>query len=1051
MPAVAMDAPSNNVAPTDVKRTSVDSKASGDGVRNRSQRSNKGAGAASKEPTNVGDMLAGPGAGKTPDPKTSRFQSRMTNDGGDVPKSNMPTASTTSSMFRGGGADSQRPSAVSRISQKKAPAGPTIGVRVASAIVENKYFVTITTLLTIYALTGDDCRLMWTNSPADKWFDVLTIACLVVFTVEIFLSVKGKEDYFMGFFFILDVISTATLILDLSAVATAMAGGGEDGDSLRSGRTARIGAKAGRIVRVIRLVRILKLYKALYEARQRQKAKQEAELRGEEPDDADWDEEDIEEQSKEKEKNNESRVGKKLSDMTTRRVIILVLTMLLVFPLLKADAVNQLTTSGWYGADNVLQNYEKFLKSPEALNNLTFSRADREATHSFQDYEHSLLNYVFYHNWYARRGYCEDREGSCANIYYSHLFWIGIMGPESEEADITKNANLAKITQASVDNYLSKRKAGDKEDMYSYGDAPPEATKLLTSAWHTKCPVVTKTGTKIRHGVSLISQTEVANGYPVSCPEDIRVGERGKFYSKMVTQDRWKSKWQIVYYFDLRPFVRTDAMFNLCVTGFICIVLCSAALLFTNDANKLVLNPVENMIKRVEAIRRDPLVAMKMADEEFKKELIAEQRAKRARLQCTDIAECKKMFARAGTEPMETVILEKTIIKLGSLLALGFGEAGAAIVSHNMKGGDSAGVNAMIPGRSVNCLLGLARIKNFSTANEVLKGSIMMFANQVAEIVHGVCNEYHGAPNKNNGDSFLLVWRMSEEDFDNGKHRLNEAMFTSRMAELACVSFSRVIGSLHHSKLLADYRVHPGLQQRLGSQTRVNMSFGLHSGWAIEGAVGSEFKIDASYLSPNVSICNGIEKATSIYGVPFIVAESVFEQLGKKMQDRLRLIDRVVLTGSTEPMKIFSMDLNVMSVEIGPMPMKIVWNPRQRFKARQYLESEKQHKLKEDLDTSTLFDLDPNIVAMRALYTVGFRENFAMGYQNYSQGEWPVARRMLITTQTMLGSDGNGPSIEDGPSTALLKYMEQHQFQAPKEWVPPGARDLNHTTGITSI
>jgi len=30
------------------------------------------------------------------------------------------------------------------------------------------------------------------------------------------------------------------------------------------------------------------------------------------------------------------------------------------------------------------------------------------------------------------------------------------------------------------------------------------------------------------------------------------------------------------------------------------------------------------------------------------------------------------------------------------------------------------------------------------------------------------------------------------------------------------------------------------------------MGFGLHFGWAIEGSIGSEYKIDASYLSPNV-------------------------------------------------------------------------------------------------------------------------------------------------------------------------------------------------------
>lgn len=43
---------------------------------------------------------------------------------------------------------------------------------------------------------------------------------------------------------------------------------------------------------------------------------------------------------------------------------------------------------------------------------------------------------------------------------------------------------------------------------------------------------------------------------------------------------------------------------------------------------------------------------------------------------------------------------------------------------------------------------------------------------------------------------------------------------------------------------------------------RVRMGFGLHYGWAIEGAIGSEYKIDASYLSPNVNISARLEAAT---------------------------------------------------------------------------------------------------------------------------------------------------------------------------------------------
>jgi class 3 adenylate cyclase len=45
--------------------------------------------------------------------------------------------------------------------------------------------------------------------------------------------------------------------------------------------------------------------------------------------------------------------------------------------------------------------------------------------------------------------------------------------------------------------------------------------------------------------------------------------------------------------------------------------------------------------------------------------------------------------------------------------------------------------------------------------------------------------------------------------------------------------------------------------QRAGlDDFRIKMHFGMHIGWAIEGAIGSELKIDASYLSPNVNLAS---------------------------------------------------------------------------------------------------------------------------------------------------------------------------------------------------
>lgn len=47
--------------------------------------------------------------------------------------------------------------------------------------------------------------------------------------------------------------------------------------------------------------------------------------------------------------------------------------------------------------------------------------------------------------------------------------------------------------------------------------------------------------------------------------------------------------------------------------------------------------------------------------------------------------------------PFETVILENTIVKIGALLAIGFGEAGSHIIAQNME--KSGEVDPMLPGK----------------------------------------------------------------------------------------------------------------------------------------------------------------------------------------------------------------------------------------------------------------------------------------------------------------------------------------------------------------
>lgn len=86
---------------------------------------------------------------------------------------------------------------------------------------------------------------------------------------------------------------------------------------------------------------------------------------------------------------------------------------------------------------------------------------------------------------------------------------------------------------------------------------------------------------------------------------------------------------------------------------------------------------------------------------------------------------------------------------------------------------------------------------------------------------------------------------------------------------MSLISFALILAGIRESRKCDSYRDNEDLNARMPNY-RVSLGFGLHIGWAIEGAIGSTFKIDASYLSPNVNMANILEAATKEYGCPLL-------------------------------------------------------------------------------------------------------------------------------------------------------------------------------------
>jgi hypothetical protein len=78
--------------------------------------------------------------------------------------------------------------------------------------------------------------------------------------------------------------------------------------------------------------------------------------------------------------------------------------------------------------------------------------------------------------------------------------------------------------------------------------------------------------------------------------------------------------------------------------------------------------------------------------------------------------------------------LERAIVKIGHLLALGFGEAGSGIIAQNIsQGGD---LNPLMGGQKTYAIFGFCDIRSFADCTECLQTDIMLLVNSVAEIVH---------------------------------------------------------------------------------------------------------------------------------------------------------------------------------------------------------------------------------------------------------------------------------------------------------------------------
>lgn len=181
---------------------------------------------------------------------------------------------------------------------------------------------------------------------------------------------------------------------------------------------------------------------------------------------------------------------------------------------------------------------------------------------------------------------------------------------------------------------------------------------------------------------------------------------------------------------------------------------------------------------------------------------------------------------------------------------MSFGQLGAVIIRENVSSGDGS-LEIMIPGHRISVIFMVARINYYCELIDALKLSSIDFLNKIINILHKCADEWDGQANRNENDRYLITWRLPETDgtTDNEK---NEALMEQKteLADKSLISAVKIVSEMRRAQEFSPYYLRPALKGRFNNAMRPDLTFGLHMGWTIEGAIGSEAKIDACYLSP---------------------------------------------------------------------------------------------------------------------------------------------------------------------------------------------------------
>jgi hypothetical protein len=95
----------------------------------------------------------------------------------------------------------------------------------------------------------------------------------------------------------------------------------------------------------------------------------------------------------------------------------------------------------------------------------------------------------------------------------------------------------------------------------------------------------------------------------------------------------------------------------------------------------------------------------------------------------------------------------------------------------------------------------------------------------------------------------------------------NEQLLEERteVADKSLIAVVKIVSEMRRATHINSVYKRPEFIAKFGNGGKAYLTFALHMGWTIEGAIGSDSKIDACYLSPHLQATERISEMCAYY------------------------------------------------------------------------------------------------------------------------------------------------------------------------------------------